>query len=100
MATKAETNLTTIPEIDAAEAAMADIGKQTAPIVQRVATHRERIAQAIKELDSERFELISRRDMFRRQAEAVEQGLTMHIEDIEATMQLYERGLNGNTPAE
>ena len=68
--------------------------RQTAPMVQRLATHRDRIDLAIKELESERYEMLSRRDLLRRQAEAVEQGLNMHIQDIEATMQLYEAGIN------
>ena len=71
-----------------------DAAKQAAPMVQRRASHRDRIDLALKELESERFELISRRDLLRRQVEAVEQGLAMHIEDIEATMHLYEGGLN------
>ena len=81
------------PELDQLEAVIQDAAKQSAPIVQRLAPHRERIDMAVKELESERFELLSRRDMFRRQAEAVEAGLTMHIDDIEATMRLYEGGI-------
>ena len=77
-----------------AEASFIEAAQQQAPMVQRFASHRDRIDLAIKELESERFDLISRRDNVRRQAEAVEQGLTMHIEDIEATMRLYEQGLN------
>ncbi len=67
---------------------------QVAPLVQRLGTHRDRIDLAIKELESERFELLSRRDLMRRQAEAVEQGLQMHLQDIEATLKLYETGIN------
>lgn len=76
------------------ETAILEASKQAAPMVQRLATHRDRIDLAIKELESERFELISRRDHLRRQAEAVEHGFSMHIEDIEATLKLYEGGLN------
>nr|WP_314256484.1 hypothetical protein [uncultured Devosia sp.] len=85
------------PELEQMEAVLQEAAKQAAPMVQRLASHRDRIDQAIKELESERFELMSRRDMFRRQAEAVEQGLTMHIDDIEATMRLYEGGLQSLT---
>lgn len=81
------------PEIEQMEAVIQEAAKQSAPMVQRLASHRDRIDLAIKELESERFELLSRRDMFRRQAEAVEAGLTMHIDDIEATMRLYEGGI-------
>ena len=77
-----------------AEAALVEAVKQTAPMVQRLSAHRDRIDLAVKELESERFELISRRDNLRRQAEAVEQGFSMHIDDIEATIKLYEGGLN------
>lgn len=82
------------PEIEQVEAILHDTARQAAPMVQRLATHRDRIDMAVKELESERFELISRRDLLRRQVEAVEQGLAMHLEDIEATMRLYENGLN------
>jgi hypothetical protein len=82
------------PEIEEMEAVLQDAAKQSAPMVQRLASHRDKIDLAVKELESERFDLISRRDLLRRQAEAVEAGLNMHIEDIEATMRLYEGGLN------
>ena len=95
MTTRAKTNLKIVqPEIEQMEAVMQEAAKQTAPMVQRLAAHRDRIDLAVKELESERFELLSRRDLVRRQAEAVEQGLSMHIADIEATMRLYEAGLN------
>jgi chromosome segregation ATPase len=86
------------PDLDAAAATLAEAVKQSAPMVQRLSTHRDRVDLALKELESERFDLISRRDLLRRQVEAVEQGLAMHIADIEATMQLYERGLNSQEP--
>jgi len=82
------------PEIEHMEAVMQDAAKQAAPMVQRLAVHRDRIDLAVKELESERFDLISRRDLMRRQAEAVDHALTIHIDDIEATMRLYEGGLN------
>jgi len=83
-----------VPEIAQTEALLSELSSQSAPMVQRLATHRDRIDLAVKELESERFELISRRDLLRRQVEAVEAGLAMHIEDIEATMRLYEGGMN------
>ncbi|KKB07793.1 hypothetical protein [Devosia chinhatensis] len=98
MTTRAKTSLKIVkPEVEQLEEleqVIQQAAKQTAPMVQRLATHRDRIDLAIKELESERFELISRRDLMRRQADAVEQGLNMHIEDIEATMRLYEAGIN------
>jgi len=89
------TQLTIVPE--EAEAAIIAASKAEAPMVQRLGTHRDRIDLAIKELESERFELISRRDHLRRQAEAVEAGFALHIEDIEATLKLYEGGMNSLT---
>lgn len=98
MTTRAKTSLKIVkPEVEQLEElehVIQQAAKQTAPMVQRLATHRDRIDMAIKELESERFELLSRRDLMRRQAEAVEQGLNMHIDDIEATMKLYESGIN------
>lgn len=77
-----------------AEAVLMEAAKQAAPMVQRLASHRDRIDLAVKELESERFELISRRDHLRRQAQAVEEGFALHIQDIEATLKMYEGGLN------
>ena len=90
--TRAKTQLQVVTS--EAEAEIADAHKASAPMVQRLATHRDRLDLAVKELESERFELISRRDHLRRQAEAVDQGFTIHIEDIEATLRMYEGGLN------
>lgn len=95
MSTRSKVSLKIVqPEFEQLEAVIQEISKQAAPMVQRLATHRDRIDLAVKELESERFDLISRRDLLRRQVEAVEQGLNMHIEDIESTMRLYENGLN------
>jgi hypothetical protein len=95
MTTRSKTTLKIVqPEIEQVEAILQEAARQAAPMVQRLATHRDRIDLALKELESERFDLISRRDLLRRQVEAVEQGLAMHIDDIEATMRLYEGGLN------
>lgn len=86
----------TVVDADHQEAitAVDEASKQVAPMVQRLATHRDRMDLAIKELESERFDIISKRDQLRRQAEAVEKGFSMHLEDIEATLKLYEEGLN------
>jgi hypothetical protein len=79
---------------DEAMTAIVEAAKQSAPMVQRLATHRDRFDLAIKELESERFEILSRRDHLRRQFEAVESGFAMHLEDIEATLKIYECGIN------
>jgi uncharacterized coiled-coil DUF342 family protein len=80
---------------DIDEAAFLDeTAKASAPMVQRLASHRDRMSQAVKELESERFDLISRRDLIQRQADALIEGLNMHIEDIDKTMRLYEAGMN------
>lgn len=97
MTTKSK-GVATIPEIEQAEAAVASMAKQSAPMVQRFASHRDKIDLAIKELESERFELISRRDLVRREAAAVDEGLSLHIEDIEATIRLYEGGMQSSKP--
>jgi len=95
MTVRSKTSLKIVqPELEQMETLMQDAAKQAAPMVQRLATHRDRIDLAVKELESERFDLLSRRDLLRRQYEAVEQGLVMHIDDIEKTMKMYENGLN------
>jgi hypothetical protein len=53
---------------------------------------------AIMALESEKFELQSRRDFMRQQLEAVDEGFAVHIRDIEATLQMYEAGLNSLDP--
>lgn len=100
MTTRTKTTAVAIPEVARAEEALNDMAKQAAPMVQRLATHRDKIDLAVKELESERFELISRRDLVRRQAEAVDHALSIHIEDIEATIRLYERGFNSDAAPE
>lgn len=95
MAVRTKTDLTIVDEEhQQAETAIMEAAKQTAPMVQRLSSHRERIDLAIKELESERFEMISRRDHLRRQAEALEQGFALHLNDIESTLKMYEDGLN------
>jgi hypothetical protein len=95
MTARAKTSLKIVqPELEQMEGILQEAAKQAAPMVQRLASHRDRIDLAVKELESERFDLLSRRDLLQRQFEAVEQGLNMHIQDIEATMRLYENGLN------
>ena len=71
-----------------------EVTKETAPMVHRVSAHRSRLSQIVKELESERFELRSRLEQLRRQADAVDQGFSHQIADIEATLKLYENGLN------
>ncbi len=87
--------IATIPEIAQVDTLLSDMSKAAAPMIQRHATARDRIDLAIKELESERFELLSRRDLLRRQVEAVEEGLQAHLDDIDATMRLYEGGVGG-----
>lgn len=95
MAVRAKTTLKVVDTThEEAEAAFAEAAKQTAPMVERFSAHRERIGLAVKELEGERFELVSRRDLLRRQAEAIEAGFASHLADIEATLKLYEAGLN------
>ncbi|WIJ24959.1 hypothetical protein [Devosia sp. RR2S18] len=95
MAVRTKTDLTIVDEEhQQAETAIMEAAKQTAPMVQRLSSHRERIDLAIKELESERFEMLSRRDHLRRQAEALEQGFALHLNDIDATLKMYEDGLN------
>ena len=75
------------------EAAKPTTSGAKTPMVQRRSSHRERIALAIKELQSERLDLVSRRDQLRRQTEALEGGFALHLDDIEATLKLYQGGL-------
>jgi hypothetical protein len=73
---------------------------EMAPLVQRLSSHRDRIYMAIIALESERFELQSRRDYLRQQLAAVDEGFAIHIRDIEATLRMYEAGLKSLDAAE
>lgn len=75
------------------EAAKPTTAGAKTPMVQRRSSHRERIDLAIRELQSERLDLVSRRDQLRRQTEAFERGFARHLDDIEATLKLYQDGL-------
>lgn len=95
MTNRTKTDLKVVlQEHDSVEDVMVEAAKQAAPMVQRYAGHRDRISLVITELESERFEIISRRDTLRRQVEAVEAGYSVHLADIEATLRLYEAGIN------
>jgi hypothetical protein len=85
-------------DLETAEAALIATAKEAAPMLQRQSTHRDRIELAVKELESERFEMISRRDSARRLAEGIDAGFTQHIDDIEATIRLYEQGMQAGGP--
>ena len=62
MTVRSKTTLKIVqPEIEQIETVLQDAAKQAAPMVQRLASHRDRIDLALKELESERFELVSRR---------------------------------------
>ncbi|HEY8576954.1 MAG TPA: hypothetical protein VIL88_11510 [Devosia sp.] len=82
------------PAIRQADAGVAAASRQPAPIVQRLSSHRDRVNLAIKGLRAEHKDLISKRDELRRHTEALERGFAHHLEDIEATLSLYESGLN------
>lgn len=79
-----------LAELDQAQAVIQEMSKESAPVVQRQGSHREAIDQTIKGLESERFDLMTRRDKLRSMAEAVDAGLSMHLADIEATIRLYQ----------
>ena len=71
---------------------------ETAPLVQRLSAHHDLVYMAIMALESEKFELQARRDYLRQQLEAVDRGFAVHIEDIEATLRMYEAGLHSLGP--
>lgn len=96
MTTKSKTALKIVqPDLEQMEAVVSEAVQQQGPMVQRLATHRDRFDLAQKELQRERDDLVARRDLMQRQADAVIAGLNMHIEDIDKTMRLYTHGSNG-----
>ncbi len=90
MTTRSKTSLKIVqPDLDQMEAVVKETAAITAPMVQRHATHLDRLNVERRDLERERDDLISRRDLMRRQVEAAEQGISMHLQDIEATLALY-----------
>jgi 16S rRNA U1498 N3-methylase RsmE len=95
MTTKPKTNLKIVqPDLEQMEAVVTEAAQQSGPMVQRLATHRDRFDMALKELDREEADLVARRDLLQRQADAALSGLNMHIEDVRAVKALYTGGLN------
>lgn len=95
--TKAKTELIDLAASEAAllaETAIAEMAKAQAPIIQRHGSHRERMEQERKLLESERFEIMSKLDALRRQVAALEEGLNLHLADVDAALSLYDSGLN------
>lgn len=86
---KAATALSIVPDMEQLDAVLIEASAQTSRMVQRCASHRDRIQVEVAELERERADLMARRDLLRRQVESVEQGINMHIEDIDATIALY-----------
>lgn len=87
---KSTTKLSLVgPDLDQLDAVLTESAAQTAPMIQRLAVHQDRIAVEVRDLQRERDDLIARRDLMRRQVEAVEQGFAMHLADIDATLALY-----------
>lgn len=74
--------------------AIMDAGKEAGPMLKRTSVHRDRIDQTIRELESEKFELVARIEHLRRQFETIERGFSLQIADVEETLKLYENGLN------
>lgn len=76
------------------ETVLADISKSAAPMVARLPSHRDRLDLAVRELEAEHAEIVARRDLMRRQVEAVETGMKLHLDDIESSIDLYLNGMN------
>lgn len=88
-----------IPETEAVEALLRDVSEAQAPMIQRLGSHRDRLDLELKSLEGERFELSNRREQLRRQYEAADSGLAMHLADIDATISMYVAAL-GSLPVE
>lgn len=89
-ARKPQTKLSLVqPDLEQLEAVVMETAAQTAPMVQRYQTHKDRIQVTTNELIRERADLEDRRALMRRQYEAADAGLCDHINDIDATLGLY-----------
>lgn len=86
---------TELIDISSSEAALlAETGSQTAVVVQRLGTHRDALDMALRALETERSDMVARREHIRRHYEAADSGLAMHLSDIDACIALYVAGLN------
>lgn len=95
----ARTKAVAIPETEAVEALLRDVSEAQAPMVQRQQAHRDAMDIALKALEGERYDLANRREQLRRQYEAADSGLAMHLADIDATISMYVAAL-GSLPVE
>lgn len=90
--------MTTKPKTDTAkneiEAVIAEATQITAPVIERLSTHRERVAQTGRELEGDRYTLVSQRDALTRAYEAAMAGIGHHIQDVDLCLALYENGMN------
>lgn len=88
--TRSKTTLKIVqPDLDQLEAVVTEAASQTAPVSSRLASHRNELQLRANGLVRERQELTDRLTLLRAQFSAAEAGLTMHIEDIDATLALY-----------
>lgn len=81
-------------DIIALDTAFKESAKVSAPMVARLGTHRDIVALAVKSLEMERSELQSKLDEARRQFEALEEGIGIHLADVDAVLSMYENGLH------
>lgn len=79
------------------EAVVIEAAQQSAPMVNRVGSAENDVKLRLNILVRERDDFMDRQTLLRRQFEAADAGLAAQIEDIEATMRLYEGGLNSLT---
>lgn len=90
MTVKANAKLKLVqPDLDQLEATVMEVAAQSAPMVQRCQTHKDRILVATNELHRERADFEDRRALLRCQYEATDAALQAHIADIDATLALY-----------
>jgi len=84
-----------VNNVEAAEVEFAETVKgQTSVMMERLSQHRDAFDQSIKALEGERYELVSRLDLARRQFEAMETAINLHLADIDASLSLFGSGIN------
>jgi hypothetical protein len=64
----------------------------------RLNQHRDRIVHVLEELDRELSEYLVRRDTMRRKLDALDHALSQQIADVDATIKIYQTGINAIGP--
>ena len=79
-----------------AEASLVTSSDRTVPILHRFSSHRTFIDLAMKALERDRVDLITKRDQLRLQTSAVDHLFAQQLAEIDAALGMYQGGLDSS----